>query len=124
MHNKDINSILQNKIPELAEEIEKVYAYWKYDRTPPHVLFAEVLNQNGFMSNLLLSECNTSLIKKLFNFFEEMAFCDDEEVRNLLQVTILEYLWGDINLLNRAHKYMHPETRRLSDELQIYFNPG
>jgi len=119
-----INSILVSKIPELKESIEEVTNYWKHERVPSHVLFAEVFYQNSFMYNLLSEECNIAIIRKVFDFFEDMANSNDAEVRNLLQVSILEYLWDDLEVLSRAHKYMHTKTRALSDELQTYLKPS
>ena len=118
-----MNTILVERLPEVKDAVRKETSHWKYEEVPSHVLYEVALNQSGFMYGLLLEDSNKSLIEKVFVFFEEMASCDDREVRNLLQVSILEYLWGDFQVLSRAHKYMHPKTRILSDELQIYFKP-
>lgn len=123
MQYANINVLFANRFPELSTEIEKVNLYWKGDTPPSHILFAEVLNQNGFMHNLLMQNADIQLISRLFSFYEEMASGQDVEVRNLLQSTILEYLWGDFKLLSIAYKHMLPKTKVLCDELQAYFQP-
>jgi len=119
----NINPVLLEKLPELAREFEEEHDYWEGEKVPSHILYEKVLNHSGFMANLLLQDCDTMLIERVFDFFEEMANCDDEEVRNLLQVTILEYLWSDYEMLSCAHKYMHARTRKICDEIQAYFRP-
>lgn len=123
MNYTDINSILLVRMPELKSAIEKEYEWWNGEEPPPHCLYESAFNHSGFMRDLLFEEINITLINKVFDFFEDMANCDDYEVRCLLKVTLLEYLWGDFDLLNRAHKYMHTKTRELCDELQVYFKP-
>jgi len=113
--------VLIDRFPELAEEIKKEYDWWKDEEPPPYCLFEGVLNSSGFMENLLFEETNIELIKRIFIMFEDMAVCEDVKVRTLLQVGLLEYLWGDHKLLTIAHKYMHPNTKRLCEELQPYF---
>jgi len=118
---KTINSILAEKFPELSEAIKKEENFWKHEEVPPYCLYGPVVEP--FIAKLLTEETNTSLIKRFFDFFEEMANCDDIEVRNLVTVSVLESLWGNFTLLSIAHKYMHPQTRKLCDGLQVYFHP-
>ena len=118
---ENINSILLDRFPELADDINKETNYWKGEIVPSHILFAYAFNHSGFMASLLLAESDEMLVKRVFSFFEEMATCADVEVRNLLKVTLLEYLWGDFDLLKRARKLMHTYTRKLCDELQVFF---
>jgi len=116
----NINAVLLERLPELAVAIQKEYDYWKEEKVPSYCLYEGVLNSSGFMDNLLLEETNMELIKKVFDLYEDMATCDDVEVRNLLQVGLLEYLWSSVALLTTAHKYMHPQTRSLCDKIQAY----
>lgn len=117
-----MNTMLLNRFPELTDKIETEIDWWKGKKIPTYPLYEGVLNGSRFLVDLLTHESNLELIGRVFDFFEEMAESDDFEVKNLLQVGILEYLWGT-TLLDVAHKYMRPQTRKLSDELQIYFNP-
>ena len=117
----NINSVLIERFPELAKEIKKEYDWWKDEEPPPYCLYEDVMNSSGFMQNLLYEETNIELIKRVFTMFEDMAMCEDVDVRTLVKVGLLEHLWGDVKLLTVAYKYMHPNTIKLSNELQPYF---
>ena len=46
-----------------------------------------------YIGRLLVDESQDDIkIEKIFAFLEDMAVSEDQEVRNLLQVTVLEYL--------------------------------
>ena len=59
-------------------------------------------------------------IEKVFSFLEDMAVSEDQEVRNLLQVTVLEYLRSWYLLQNKSEKFMLPETRKIFDCVKSY----
>jgi len=121
MNYKNINTYLYDKFPEFREKISQIEEFWYPDEIPSHVLYGDVLNK--FLFDLLKENKNTELIKRVFSFYEDLANCPDTRVQNLLQITLLEYLWDDFAVLSQAHKYMNFKTRELSNELQIYFRP-
>jgi hypothetical protein len=94
--------------PVLQEHIEF------YEELLPHVFFGEC---NEFFINYI-NEDNPKVLQKLFNVFEIMATEGNDEVENILCVTILERLGDDRNVLKIARKYMGKETRKLSDETE------
>lgn len=51
-------------------------------------------------------------IEKVFSFLEDMAVSEDQEVRNLLQVTVLEYLRSWYLLQRESEKFMLSETKK------------
>ena len=59
-------------------------------------------------------------IKKVFVFLEDMATSEDLEVKNLLQVTVLEYLRSWYLLQRESEKFMQPETRKMFDTVKSY----
>ena len=59
-------------------------------------------------------------IKKVFAFLEDMATSEDQEVKNLLQVTVLEYLRSWYLLQRESEKFMQPETRKMFDAVKSY----
>ncbi|MGB8452337.1 MAG: resolvase [Anaerocolumna sp.] len=65
---------------------------------------------------LLVEETNTDLIKRIFNYFEEVSHCDDEHLLNIFSVTVLEVLGNDKVILKIAQKYMGPKTIQLQVE--------
>ncbi len=59
-------------------------------------------------------------IKQVFAFLEDMATSEDQEVKDLLQVTILEYLRSWYLLQRESEKFMQPETRKMFDTVKGY----
>lgn len=98
---KDLKSVLQEHI-EFNEELL------------PHVYFGEC---TGIFINYI-SEDNPQVLQSLFGVFEIMATQGNDDVVNILCVTILERLGDDSKVLNNARKYMGKETRKLSDETE------
>ncbi len=74
-----------------------------------------------FIGSLLTNESHDNIkLKKVFDFLEEMAVSEDTEVRNLLQVTVLEYLHSRYILQSRAEKFMLTETKKIFDYVKSY----
>lgn len=69
-----------------------------------------------FLNELLDSDKDTALIRRVFEFFEDMARSPNIEVVNLLQVGIFESLVGEPSRLRAAWKYMGAETRKIACE--------
>lgn len=75
----------------------------------------------GFIGRQLSADCpDHVLLRKVFDFLERMAASKDPDTRDLLQVTVLEYLRSWYLLQNRAEKLMLPETRRLFAYVKSY----
>lgn len=53
------------------------------------------------------------LLKRIFNYFEDVANCGEEYIINLFTITVLEVLGNDKSILDTAIKYMGPETKQL-----------
>lgn len=66
-------------------------------------------------------ETNKNLLKKVFDFFEKMAQCEDERVRELLMYGILEELGDDKNILENSRIFMREKTKVLSECIESFF---
>ena len=74
-----------------------------------------------YIGHLLVDERQDNMkIEKIFTFLEDMAVSEDQEVRNLLQVTVLEYLRSWYLLQSRSEKLMLPETKKIFDRVKSY----
>lgn len=74
-----------------------------------------------YIGRLLVSERQDNVkIKKVFVFLEDMATSEDQEVKNLLQVTVLEYLRSWYLLQSRSEKLMLPETKKIFAHVKSY----
>ncbi|WP_078410737.1 DUF7674 family protein [Priestia abyssalis] len=83
-----------------------------------HVFFGEC---NDHFIKLIEEEKEISKIELLFDFFERMAIQGDDYVKELLSVTILEKLGDSKSVLKTAYKYMGPETKKASDEIEKFW---
>ncbi len=74
-----------------------------------------------YIGHLLVDERQDNMkIEKIFTFLEDMAVSEDQEVRNLLQVTVLEYLRSWYLLQSRSEKLMLPETKKIFTHVKSY----
>ena len=103
---------------DLKEELEFCTVQTIDDLLPYCFLEARM---GDYMRALIPKNEDKHRIEKLFDFFEQMATCQDQNVRDLLKVGFLEQLWASADLLNTAYKYMHPYTKVRCDELSPWF---
>lgn len=74
-----------------------------------------------FLGRLLAAEePDNSRLERVFDFLENMASSGDADVRDLLQVTVLEYLRSWHILQHRSQKLMLPETKKLFETVKQY----
>lgn len=85
----------------------------------PYVIYGEALTT--YIKKLAVTNDSNHLMH-IFDFLEEMANCEDEEVQNLLQVGVLEVLWDDRQLYFIARKYMHQKTADIFKRIGAYFS--
>ncbi|OWR31286.1 resolvase [Saccharibacillus sp. O23] len=65
---------------------------------------------------LLNEEADINLLKRIFEYVEEVLNNDDSHLRNLLSITLLERLGNHKAVLETAQKYMGIQTARLQIE--------
>ena len=87
------------------------------ESTGAHVVFG-ILFVPYIISMLKSQPQPSDLLLRVFAFFEEMALCKNEEVREVLQYSVLEVLGDDTDAYNEAQKFFLAETKRLSDEIE------
>lgn len=109
---------LYSKLPELKEVILSESEYLGCDL--PHSLYGNVLNP--VVASLIKKDeyKNNKLLKKIFDLYEQMAKYGDESVKNLLQVTLLEYLWDDYTIYTRSLEMMGNYTLEINKEILDY----
>ena len=119
MRYEELCQILGKRFPELALQISHYFDIWGSEYLP-HLLYNEVLNP--YVKELLRGASNNDSLGKVFQFYEELATSEDEEVRNLLQVTLLEVLWDEKVILEKAYTHMLPETRKANERIREYIS--
>ena len=114
----NINNQFMLRFPEFELFFEEQFKLWGAHDIPAHCFLGDILNE--YVSGLLRENNNKQQIEKIFNFYEELACSNDLEVRNLLQVTLLEYLWDEVIVHKTALEYMLPETRTINNKVGVY----
>ena len=84
----------------------------------PHIVYGETIVP--YVKNLLRDEKNPVELHQVFSFFEDIAQSEDEETRNLLQVTILESLWDEKEIYEKSQNYMFPATKQINNLIGTY----
>lgn len=104
--------------PEFTEEIYKEEEF--LGQFLPHCIFGDVLNEK--VVELLKKEGYTQnqLLQRIFMMYEDFAVHGDEEIKNLLQVTLLEYLWDEKVTYDRALELMGDGTREIWEYIYRY----
>ena len=118
-----VNDLLK-EFPEIsknyAEEIAWIKDTFKGQETGGQTIYFDRCFCD-YIGHLLVDECQDNIkIEKVFTFLEDMAVSEDQEVRNLLQVTVLEYLRSWYLLQSRSEKLMLPETKKIFDCVKSY----
>ncbi|MDE6035406.1 MAG: hypothetical protein K2G36_05800 [Ruminococcus sp.] len=106
--------------PELREKITAENEW--LGENLPHCLFGNVLNP--VVTGLLKQDDyrNNNLLERVFRMYEDLAEYGDTETKNLLQVTLLEYLWDEYITYSRSCELMGKNTRIINGNISDYLN--
>lgn len=118
-----VNNLLK-EFPEIskkyAEEIVWIKNTFKGQETGGQTLYFDRCFCD-YIGHLLVDEYQDNIkIEKVFSFLEDMAVSEDQEVKNLLQVTVLEYLRSWYLLQRESEKFMLPETKKIFAHVKSY----
>jgi hypothetical protein len=105
-------------VPELRPAYEETLAYWAGEEPGLHNLFGDVVNP-CLMRELRRRDSGEDL-DRIFGFLERMATANDE-LANVVAVTVCERLGDEWKVLRRAQHLMGPKTRELSDEVERFW---
>jgi hypothetical protein len=108
-----VSNALLSALPELQERYSRELSWWQGPEPPnQYTVFGFVVEPA--VRDLLSSTKDQALLKRIFDFFEEMARSSDIEVPNLLQIAIFEWLVADPERLATAWMYMGEETKAIA----------
>ena len=99
------------RFPELKEQIEqKMQSLGEF---LPHVIFGDVFN--ALTVSLLQRDdyLKNDTLRRIFDMYEQLASDGDEDVQSLVQVTLLECLWDNKTVHERASRLIGGQTREL-----------
>lgn len=120
LYNELTSQYLSDYFPELKKEIDNKMSLLEEEL--PHCLYADILNP--FLKEYFLtpSSNNKNLAIKIFDFFENLAENGDSEVKNLLQVSLLEPLWDCKKSYEGALTLMGVKTKVIFDNISSYLS--
>lgn len=121
---KTMRETLNERIPEVLEtsEYTEMVDFWNGKEMPMYCYYE--LLEHLFLKLLTGKIKDDSLLERVLDFMEGMANSDDIEVQNLLQVQILEALFGleyDI-FTNMEKRLFRSSTKALFDKIKPWFN--
>lgn len=106
------------RFPELKAQVEEEMN--ELGEFLPHVIFGDVFNP--LTVTLLKQEdyFTNSTLNRIFHMYEELSSQGDFETNNLVQVTLLEYLWDEKITYDRALELIGEHTKKLWDDIYSY----
>lgn len=104
--------------PELEQQVTEETE--RFGEFLPHVVFGAVINplavkllrQDDYKTNTVL--------KRIFEMYEDLSANGDFETQNLVQVTLLEPLWDDRTTYRRAAELIGEQTRAAWEDIASY----
>lgn len=100
-------------IPELTPLYDNdMEWWWEGEESLLHNIVGDVLN--NYLVELLDRNDNQELLIRIFKFLEMMATSEDDDVVNVLVVTVLEFIGDSKKILRTAYWYMGEQTRKWS----------
>jgi hypothetical protein len=110
---ENVSDALLSVVPELQDRYKRELSWWQGPEPPgQYMVFGFVAKPA--VRELLSSNTEPALLRRIFDFFEEMARSSDIQVPNLLQIEIFEWLVGDPAGLATAWKFMGPKTKKIA----------
>src|SRR3990172_1986422 len=114
----DLSRALIERVPELQARYDAELRAWGDETPGPHIVFGDVLYPA--LAAALRSNEREELIKRSFAFLEELANDSDDQIQNVVAVSVCEQfaLGGDEWLLAKAREYMGESTLRFTREIE------
>ena len=86
----------------------------------PHVVFGDILNPIAVRLLKRDDYRENRQLRQLFDLYESFASSGDADTQDLLQTTLLEYLWDETVTYERAIELMGEKTREIWDNIRGY----
>jgi hypothetical protein len=119
-----MREILGKEIPEIfeTEKYRETIDFWNDEEIPMYCYY-EIL-ECLFIDLLKGNVLNNELLERVLDFMENMAKSKDADIQNLLQVQILEGLFGlNYKIFNNMErKLLRPATLSLFQQTKTGFN--
>ena len=116
---ENMNQRLVEVLPERQEAYEGLLEWWGDEEPGQHVVYGDLINP--WLFDLLDEPIDEELFGRIFGLMEELANHEERHVREVVVVTILEYLLHDDAKHERARAYMGPTTLNYSRQVEKHW---
>jgi hypothetical protein len=107
-----LNAELVKRFPDLSREYLALKTMWDGDEPGPHVVYGDTLVPK--IRRLLASGRDPAEAKRVFNFLEFLSSTQEEEIEEVVVVSVLEALHDDREVWEAAKDLMGARTRRFA----------
>jgi hypothetical protein len=116
------------KLADIANSFVAEFPEYKIDLDNHIEINEEILSYvffppifDDYIKDKLRANTEASWLKRLFAFFEQMAACGDQDIKDLLSLTFLDHLRDDAEVLEVGKTYCGPQTRILLDNVLRFY---
>lgn len=117
---EDLNDLLLREFPELKEKYSVLKEFWD-GSPPPHATYGEMFTREYVIPMVVRAMshqgCSNEdqVLVRVFDFIEMLAKSCDEEVRDLVQVTVCWELGRRKDILEFSRRMMGKRTLKYSE---------
>ena len=115
MENKEYNLLLIERFPQLAEAYSEETSWQEGDDTGCHVVYGDVLTP--YIESLIAVE-SCEVLRRVFDFLEELAQQGDLYIDEVLQFSVLEKIADNTEYLRYCKPMMQERLLEMIRELQ------
>lgn len=115
----DLTSELLRRFPELVPAYEKERQWAGDTLEAAHVAYGDLLNP--YLIVLLEAGDRPDLLRRIFNFLEELANHPATIVQEVVALTVVERLTDREDWLTAAWPFMGPKVRQFAKEVAEYW---
>ena len=119
MNYDDLVKDFIKRFPQWGVIERKKLKSWSSNWDSPYIYFGDVLNP--LLVKKLTDEENKEELWGIFNFLEEMATSNNQEIETALTDAILEVLGDDKKVLEKARALMGKETLKFSHQIERFW---
>ena len=115
MTSRELNYMLIQWVPDIAESYKKEVEWQEGDETGSHIIFGDVLVPH--IIKLVEDQENESL-KKIFEFIEHLLLLDDEYAEEVAVLSVIESLYYRLENFSEAYLPMKEKTKMCFESLK------
>lgn len=110
---------LVEAVPELQPQYLAELEWWGEDKPGVHIIFGDIFNP--YLISLIKSDSQQETLIHIFYFLEKLANHENEQIQEVVAVTVCERLGDESEILMKARQYMGRKTLEMSYEIERFW---